>query len=756
MPTIDEIAFIYQASPTASLVLKPDAPHFTILVVNDAFLKSTQTVHSALIGREVANAFPTNPEDIAHGMENIQQAFAHVLKLKTPHRIKNYKYGVATAKSTRLDIRYWRIDTYPLLDRNGDVEYIVQSLEDITYLKLAEERTRLAQQRDFDLFNFSPVPMWAYDINTLQILAANDAAQKNYGYTLSEFLSLSVKSLRPAEDIAAMQQLIKTKVKPGLTNKETVKHLTKCGKTIQVAIESKPLPSWGADVRIIVALDITSKKRLADLESLEKKVLELNSTSSVLLEEVLSYYVKGIESLFPQMHCSIMQVKNERLYNWVSSSLPGAYTEQIEGHKIGDNMGSCGTAAFLKQKVIVTDIKNDQRWVKFQEIALASNLLACWSEPIINSAGEVMATFAIYYDQIKQPDEHELKVIERASSLLKVILESRQNAEALKETTVLMTQAQQLAHFGNWSWDIQNNTVTWSDSLFSIYGLKKSEFKATFEGYVNLVHPEDREAVYNKIQSVLTTHADAEFEERIIRPGGEVRYLKSWAKLKSAKGAPVKMIGACLDITESKKIQEKLLASESRLRSLVDAQTNYVIRTDLNGNYTYYNKKYREDFGWLYGQNDFLGYSTMNSISPHSYEQVIEVGKNCLRHPNEVYQIEIDKPHKRGGTRSTFWHFIGLTDSKGNPSEIQCIGVDITERKEAEDAIKQHNVQLKEIAWAQTHLVRAPLARILGLVDLLNEAEGDVQADKELLSYLYISASELDGVIRGIIDKSFI
>lgn len=755
MPTIDEIASIYQASPTASLVLKPDTPRFTILAVNDAFLKSTKTARSALIGKGVFSAFPACSET-SDGTKNLRQAFGHVLKLKTPHEIKNYKYDLTTAKSKRLSTLYWRIDTYPLLNSNGDVAYIVQSLEDITYLKQAEERKKLAQQRDFDLFNFSPVPMWVYDINTLQILAANDAAQKDYGYTLSEFLSLSVKSLRPAEDIPAMLQLIKTKVKRGLPNKETVRHLTKSGKIIHVAIESKPLPSWGVDVRIIVALDVTSKKRLADLESLEKKVLELSSTSSVLLDEVFSYYVKGIESLFPQMHCSIMQVRNGRLYNWVSPSLPGAYTEQIEALLIGDNVGSCGTAAFLKQKVIVTDIKNDQRWRGFQEIALSSNLLACWSEPIINSGGEVMATFAIYYDQVKQPDEQESKVIARASSLLKVILESRQNAEALKETTVLMTQAQQLAHFGNWSWDLQNNTVTWSDSLFSIYGLKKAEFKATFEDYLKLVHSEDREAVYNKIQGVLSTHADAEFEERIVRPGGEVRYLKSWAKLKFKKGAAVKMIGACLDITDSKKTQQKLLASESRLRSLVDAQTNYVIRTDLNGNYTYYNKKYREDFGWLYGQNDFLGYSSMNSVSVHSYEKVMEVARNCIQHPNEVYQVEIDKPHKRGGTRSTFWHFIGLTDSQGHPLEIQCIGVDITERKEAEDAIKQHNVQLKEIAWAQTHLVRAPLARILGIVDLLNEAEAGVPADKELLDYLSTSAAELDGVIRRIIDKSFI
>lgn len=755
MSTIDEIASIYQASPTPNLILKPDAPKFTVLAVNDAFLSATQTTRSSLIGKSVFNAFPTDSAS-NFDIKNLHQAFDEVLKLKKPHKVKNYKYILVDAKLKSLGLRYWRIDTFPLLDQKGDVEFVVQTLEDITYVKLAEERTKLAQQRDFDLFNFSPVPMWAFDINTLRILAANDAAQMEYGYTLSEFLHLTVKSLRPAADVPAMMEVIESKIKPGLYNKETVRHITKSGKIIDVVIESKPLPSWGMDVRIIVALDITAKKRLADLESLEKKVLELSSTSQVLVEEVLSYYVKGIESLFPQMHCAIMQVKYGRLYNWVSISLPTAYTAHIEGLLIGDRAGSCGTAAFLQERIIVTDIKNDIRWLEYREMALKSNLLACWSEPIINSSGEVMATFAIYYNEVMQPDEQELKVITRASSLLKVILESRQNADALKETTVLMAQAQQLAHFGNWSWDLQDNTVSWSDTLFNIYGVKKEEFNATFEGYLSLVHRKDQELVSKKIQSVISTHEDAEFEERIIRPGGEVRYLRSWAKLKFKNGKAVKMIGACLDITESKKIQKKLLSSESRLRSLVDAQTNYVIRTDLDGNYTYYNKKYREDFGWLYGENDFLGYSSMNSVSAHSYEPAMEVARLCIQNPNKVYQIEIDKPHKKGGTRSTLWHFIVLTDSDGNPSEIQCIGVDITERKKAEDAIKQHNVQLKEIAWAQTHLVRAPLARILALVDLLQEPEPGMPADPQVLHYLHLSAAELDEVIRRIIDKSFI
>lgn len=490
----------------------------------------------------------------------------------------------------------------------------------------------MPQYRDFDLFNFSPVPMLAYDTRDLKILAANHAAQKSYGYTLEEFLESSALILVPEEDVYSMMKEVGHKIKEGLLNTATIRHVKKDGTIIYVDIESRPLPSWGEHTRIVSAVDVTATKRMNDLESLDRKVLEMSSKADISLEEVLCYYVQEIDLLFPEMICTILQAKNGRLYHCASLSLPSYYTDLLNGLEIGANSGSCGTAAFFKERVIVQDISTDPRWESCREEALALNLHACWSEPIINSAGEVMATFALYYNEVKDPSDQDIKIVERASSLLKVILENRQYAEALKETTLLMLQCQELAHFGNWSWDIQNDLVTWSDSLFSIYGLKKGGFKATFESYQELLHPDDREMVYDKIQAILNTHLDTEFEERIIRPDGEVRYLKSWGKLKCENGIPIKMIGACLDITESKKDQ----------------------------------------------------------IERMKYIQTIE----------------------------------------------------------------QHNARLRDIGWAQTHLVRAPLARILGLIGLLKEDRRGNEEDNQLLSYLDISARELDTVVKSIIDKS--
>lgn len=195
--------------------------------------------------------------------------------------------------------------------------------------------------------------------------------------------------------------------------------------------------------------DITKAKQLSELEHLEKNILELYSKNEKSFTDVLSCYLKGVERLFPQIKCSILKVKNNRLYNWVSPSLPKPYLQAIENLPIGENTGSCGTSAFLKQIVIVNDIANDPKWALYKDLTLVHKLRACWSQTIINSDGVVMATLGMYYEEVKSPNENELNVIERVSTLLQIILENRLKSEIIIENSLLITQSQELAGFGN-------------------------------------------------------------------------------------------------------------------------------------------------------------------------------------------------------------------------------------------------------------------------------------------------------------------
>ena len=118
--------------------------------------------------------------------------------------------------------------------------------------------------------------------------------------------------------------------------------------------------------------------------------------------------------------------ENQTVKPFAAPSIPAEFTKSADGMPIGPNMGSCGTAMYLKKPVYVSDIANDPLWEKGRDIALKFNLRACWSIPIVNARNEVLASFAIYYNEPKEPLEHERKAIERAADILRVIIENKQ------------------------------------------------------------------------------------------------------------------------------------------------------------------------------------------------------------------------------------------------------------------------------------------------------------------------------------------
>ena len=174
-------------------------------------------------------------------------------------------------------------------------------------------------------------------------------------------------------------------------------------------IENIPILDDKNEVEYILhtLVDFTENKYLSELEKLEREILEMNATGKKSIREVFRSYLFGIEQLHAGMICSILEVKNNRIYDLASPSLPHEYLEMISGLEIGENEGSCGTAAYSKETVIVSDIDTDFRWIKYREIAEQFKLKACWSTPIIDSNENVIGTFANYYREHKSPNARE-------------------------------------------------------------------------------------------------------------------------------------------------------------------------------------------------------------------------------------------------------------------------------------------------------------------------------------------------------------
>lgn len=182
--------------------------------------------------------------------------------------------------------------------------------------------------------------------------------------------------------------------------------------------------------------DITEIKIQEWVLGLEKKVLELNVTTQYTLAQTTTELLKGIEAIFPDMLCSVLEVDHaqERLFNLAAPRLPKPYCDQLEGLEIGPDVGSCGTAVYYREQIIVSDIENDPRWVDYTQLVKPYGLKACWSAPVMNTKGtKVLAVFGIYYTTVREPNNDELRLIERTVNILRVLIESKKNETYIKE-----------------------------------------------------------------------------------------------------------------------------------------------------------------------------------------------------------------------------------------------------------------------------------------------------------------------------------
>ncbi|MCW9016113.1 MAG: diguanylate cyclase, partial [Kangiellaceae bacterium] len=179
--------------------------------------------------------------------------------------------------------------------------------------------------------------------------------------------------------------------------------------------------------------DITARKNAELLEASKNKVLELTAKGEVL-NKILDAIIESIEVENPQMLCSILLLdsKGERLYCGSAPRLPQFYSEAINGGKIGDGVGSCGTSAYNAERVIVEDVQTHPYWKDFKELAEKANIAACWSEPIFDSRKKVVGTFAIYHETIQTPNEKDIQLIEQAATLAGIAIEKHHNLEELQ------------------------------------------------------------------------------------------------------------------------------------------------------------------------------------------------------------------------------------------------------------------------------------------------------------------------------------
>jgi signal transduction histidine kinase len=174
----------------------------------------------------------------------------------------------------------------------------------------------------------------------------------------------------------------------------------------------------------------------------QNTILELIAKNAPL-DLVLIAIAHLIESQAPETLCSILMVRDNRLRHGAAPSLPPAYNAAVEGLEIGPCVGSCGTSAFLRKPVIVTDIATDPLWADHRDFVLSFGLRACWSTPIFatDSASELLGTFAIYTLTPSAPTKFHYKLIDVATQMTRIAIERHRADERLLERAAQLAEA---------------------------------------------------------------------------------------------------------------------------------------------------------------------------------------------------------------------------------------------------------------------------------------------------------------------------
>lgn len=166
-----------------------------------------------------------------------------------------------------------------------------------------------------------------------------------------------------------------------------------------------------------------------------------------------------------------------------------------------------------------------------------------------------------------------------ASTIARDITPRKRAAEKLQTSERRLAAAQSIAHLGHWEWNTKTNAVNWSDELYRIVGLRAQECGGTYEAFIACVHPDDRAQVVAVIEASLKDLAPHRYCYRVVRPDGSVRFIQAIARVEvDAAGFPTRWFCTAQDITESKQAEEALRASEGLFRTLVNASSQSVWR----------------------------------------------------------------------------------------------------------------------------------------------------------------------------------
>ncbi len=274
------------------------------------------------------------------------------------------------------------------------------------------------------------------------------------------------------------------------------------------------------------------------------------------------------------------------------------------------------------------------------------------------------------------------------------ITERKKAEDQLRQSESRLKEAQTIAHLGSWELNFATNVALWSDEACRIYGLSPKENKQTYANWVSFIHPEDLDYVMTATNKSQKTLKDTVLNHRIILKDGTIKHIYSEARFEfDQNGKPVGLYGIAHDVTKRKEAEIDLKASEEKFRMLIQNNADAIMVLNENGEVIFASDSLYRMMG--YNADEIIGVNTFNFIYSEDLPALKKHFIKVLKNPGKSMDITYRRVKKDG---TIIWCEGTALNLLHDPA-IQGIVINfrnITERKEAEEQIRQSETHLTE------------------------------------------------------------